>query len=45
MLLGYSAYIGQAYTFITTPKHDNGAVTMQDQLLNSRISCGRLVVE
>ena len=45
MLLGDSAYIGQAYPFILTPKRDNGALTMQDQLNNSKISRGRVVVE
>ncbi|KAK0155181.1 hypothetical protein N1851_002505 [Merluccius polli] len=37
MLLGDSAYIGQAYPFIMTPKRDNGALTMQDQLNNSKV--------
>lgn len=45
MLLGDSTYIGQAYPFIATPKRDNGALTMQDQLYNSRISHGRVIVE
>ncbi|KAM3876295.1 putative nuclease HARBI1 [Diretmus argenteus] len=45
MLLGDTAYIGQAYPFVTTPKRDNGALSMQDQLDNSKISRGRVVVE
>lgn len=45
MLLGDSAYIVQAYPFIMTPKRDNGALTLQDQLNNSNISSGRVVVE
>lgn len=38
LLLGDSAYIGQAYPFIKTPKRDNGALTMQDQVKKSKIS-------
>lgn len=34
MLVRDSAYIGHAYHFITTPKRDTGALTMQDQLKN-----------
>lgn len=38
MLLGDSAYI--AYPFVITPKRNNGALTIQDQLNNSKISRG-----
>lgn len=44
-LLGDSAYIGQAFPFVITPKRDNGALTEADELRNSRISRGRVVVE
>ncbi|KAL2083802.1 hypothetical protein ACEWY4_021575 [Coilia grayii] len=44
-LLGDSAYIGQAYPFILTPKRDNGALSVEDEQNNSRISRGRVVVE
>uniref|UniRef100_A0A3B4TUM0 DDE Tnp4 domain-containing protein n=1 Tax=Seriola dumerili TaxID=41447 RepID=A0A3B4TUM0_SERDU len=44
-LLGDSAYIGQAFPFVITPKRDNGALTEADELQNSRISRGRVVVE
>ncbi|KAK0135644.1 hypothetical protein N1851_028507 [Merluccius polli] len=45
MLLGDSAYISREYAFITTPKRDNGALTIQDQRQNTQISRGRVVVE
>ncbi|KAK0138924.1 putative nuclease HARBI1 [Merluccius polli] len=35
MLLGDSAYISREYAFITTPKRDNGALTIQDQRQNT----------
>ncbi|KAJ8391895.1 hypothetical protein AAFF_G00083660 [Aldrovandia affinis] len=44
-LLGDTAYIAQTYPFIITPKIDNGALTVDDQQLNARISRGRVVVE
>ncbi|KAL7402703.1 hypothetical protein ABVT39_018615 [Epinephelus coioides] len=44
-LLGDSAYIGQAFPFIITPKHDTGALAAADHLQNARISHGRVVVE
>ena len=44
-LLGDSAYIGQAFPFIVTPKRDNGALTEGDLLQNSRVSRGRVIVE
>lgn len=44
-LLGDSAYIAQAFPFVITPKRDNGALTEADELQNSRISRGRVVVE
>ncbi|XP_051538282.1 uncharacterized protein LOC127431780 [Myxocyprinus asiaticus] len=44
-LLGDSAYIGQAFPFVITPKRDNGALPEADQLQNSNISHGRVVVE
>ncbi|KAJ8389500.1 hypothetical protein AAFF_G00118900 [Aldrovandia affinis] len=44
-LLGDTAYIAQTYPFIITPKRDNGALTVDDQQLNARISRGRVVVE
>ncbi|KAB5579381.1 hypothetical protein PHYPO_G00194410 [Pangasianodon hypophthalmus] len=44
-LLGDSAYSGQADPFIITPKCDNGALTEDDQLQNSRISSGRVVID
>ncbi|KAJ8391892.1 hypothetical protein AAFF_G00083630 [Aldrovandia affinis] len=45
MLLGDSAYISRDYTFIITPKRDNGALTVQDQQRNTNICRGRVVVE
>ncbi|KAJ8387282.1 hypothetical protein AAFF_G00159050 [Aldrovandia affinis] len=45
MLLGDSAYISRDYTFIVTPKRDNGALTVQDQQRNPNICRGRVVVE
>ncbi|KAK0142954.1 putative nuclease HARBI1 [Merluccius polli] len=45
MLLGDSAYISREYAFITTPKRDNGALTIHDQRQNTQISRGRVVVE
>lgn len=44
-LLGNSAYIGQAFPFIVTPKHDNGALTNADHQQNYNISRGRVIVE
>ena len=44
-LLGDSAYIGQAFPFIITPKRDNGALTDADHQQNFYISWGRVIVE
>ena len=44
-LLGDSAYIGQAFPFIITPKRDNGALTDADHQQNFYISRGRVIVE
>ena len=44
-LLGDSAYIGQAFPFIITPKRDNGALTNADRQENFHISRGRVIVE
>ena len=44
-LLGDSAYIGQAFPFIRTPKRDNGALTVEDHQHNLKISRGRVIVE
>ena len=44
-LLGDSAYIGQAFPFIITPKRDNGALTDADRQQNFNISRGRVIVE
>ena len=44
-LLGDSAYIGQAFPFIVTPKRDNGALTDADHQQNVNISRGRVIVE
>ncbi|KAL2095622.1 hypothetical protein ACEWY4_007770 [Coilia grayii] len=41
----YSAYIGQAFPFILTPKRDNGALTDADRRQNYNISRGRVIVE
>ncbi|CAL8388268.1 unnamed protein product [Boreogadus saida] len=43
-LLGDSAYIGQAFPFIITPKRDNGALTDADHQQNFYISRGRVIV-
>lgn len=44
-LLGDSAYCGNAYPFVLTPKRDNGALTADDQARNIQISRGRVIVE
>lgn len=44
-LLGDSAYIGQAFPFVLTPKRDNGALTEADEQRNAEISRGRVIVE
>lgn len=44
-LLGDSAYIGQAFPFILTPKRDNGALTNADRQQNYNLSRGRVIVE
>ena len=44
-LLGDSAYICRHYPFIVTPKRDNGALSVADQQLNTRVSRGKVVVE
>ncbi|KAG7330159.1 hypothetical protein KOW79_006381 [Hemibagrus wyckioides] len=44
-LLGDSAYTGHADPFIITPKTDNGALSEEDQLQNSKISSGRVVID
>lgn len=44
-LLGDSAYIGEGFPFIITPISDNGILTEDDETQNSRVSCGRAVVE
>ncbi|KAM3867760.1 uncharacterized protein ACN63O_007456 [Diretmus argenteus] len=44
-LLGDGAYIGQDFPFVITPKRDNGALTEVDQLQNTDISRGRVIVE
>lgn len=44
-LLGDTAYISHTYPFKVTPKRDNGALTLEDQQLNARISRGRIMVE
>ncbi|KAL0974029.1 hypothetical protein UPYG_G00214470 [Umbra pygmaea] len=44
-LLGDSAYIGQEFPFVITPKRDDGALLEADQQQNSQISLGRVIVE
>ncbi|KAM3876298.1 uncharacterized protein ACN63O_024338 [Diretmus argenteus] len=44
-LLGDTAYIGNAYPFVVTPKRDNGALTAEEQAGNVQISRGRVIVE
>lgn len=44
-LLRNNAYIGQDFSFILTPKRDNGALTEADEPYNAQISCRRVVVE
>lgn len=44
-LLGDSAYTGQADPFIVIPKCDDGTLTEDEQLQNSRISSGRVVID
>jgi len=39
-LLGNSAYIGQAFPFIVTPKSDNGALTDADHQQNLQHQSG-----
>ncbi|XP_051254008.1 putative nuclease HARBI1 [Dicentrarchus labrax] len=43
-LLGDSAYIGQTFPFIITPRRDSGALTNADLLRNDDISRGRVTV-
>ncbi|XP_076131023.1 retrovirus-related Pol polyprotein from transposon opus [Alosa pseudoharengus] len=44
-LLGDSAYIGQDFPFIITPRHDNGTLTDADLRYNTDISRGGVIVE
>ncbi|XP_061589260.1 putative nuclease HARBI1 [Cololabis saira] len=44
-LLADSAYTGQEFPFVISPKLDNGALTEAEELQNSSISRGRVVVE
>lgn len=44
-LLGDSGYSRQAFPFIISLKRDDGALTEAEELQNSRIICGRAVVD
>ncbi|KAM9410240.1 uncharacterized protein KZ484_002319 [Pholidichthys leucotaenia] len=44
-LLGDSAYFGQTFSFVLTPKPDYGFLPEADKLQNSNISRGRAVVD
>ena len=44
-LLGDSAYIGQDFPFIISPRRDNGALTDADLRRNTDISRGRVIIE
>lgn len=44
-LLGDGAYTGLADSFLITPKCDNGTLTEEEQLQNTRISSGRTVAD
>ncbi|XP_053177218.1 putative nuclease HARBI1 [Scomber japonicus] len=44
-LLGDSAYCGNAYPFVMTPKRDNGALSAEEEARNLQISRGRVIVE
>ena len=44
-LLGDSAYIGNDFHYIITPKRDNGALTPADIENNKNISKGRVIIE
>uniref|UniRef100_A0A8C5G485 DDE Tnp4 domain-containing protein n=1 Tax=Gouania willdenowi TaxID=441366 RepID=A0A8C5G485_GOUWI len=44
-LLGDSAYVGPDFPFVVTPKCDDEALTKTDELQNSRMRCGRAVVD
>ncbi len=44
-LLGDSAYCGNAYPFVVTPKRDNGALSAEEEARNLQISRGRVIVE
>ncbi|KAM9832236.1 uncharacterized protein ACB057_007849 [Neosynchiropus ocellatus] len=44
-LLGDSAYTGHAFPFVISPKREEALLTEADQRQNSRINCGRMVVE
>ena len=44
-LLGDSAYICQDFTFILTPKRDNGQLTEEERAANTSLSHGRVIIE
>ena len=44
-LLGDSAYNSQDFSFILTPKRDNGLLTRQDKARNTALSRGRVIIE
>lgn len=44
-VLGDSAYSGQAFPFVISPKWDDGDLTEAKELQNSRIIRGRAVVD
>ena len=44
-LLRDGAFVGQALPRVIAPKRDNGALTEADELHNSKIRRGRVVVE
>lgn len=44
-LLGDTAYIGQAFPFVITPRQDNGTLTEADHQHNAAISRGRVIAE
>jgi hypothetical protein len=44
-LLGDSAYIGNNFPFIITPKRDTGLLTEEDRQTNACISQGRVIIE
>ena len=44
-LLGDSAYIGNAFPFIVTPKRDNGRLSEEDKVQYTKISKARVIIE